>query len=211
MWRSKWNNHLIIKIIFLWSNQHLCSEKPSLRRELSNSPGSSPTSTLAGWPPAGGEPMVHAFAIKGIDNRMRRRFRGNKKMPKIGYGSDRTTRYYLPNGLKKFIVKNVKDLDVLLMNNRTYCAEIAHNVSTRVYFCWCRKELKLLRGLSRSESRWPILGARSELRRRNLRLDVDLLCSFIFLFYVSTYFRVKGFSYQNQHIQNFAIYIKQTF
>ena len=79
--------------------------------------------------------MVHAFAIKGIDNRMRRRFRGNKKMPKIGYGSDRTTRYYLPNGLKKFIVKNVKDLDVLLMNNRTYCAEIAHNVSTRVYFC----------------------------------------------------------------------------
>ena len=56
-------------------------------------------------------------------------------MPKIGYGSDRTTRYYLPNGLKKFIVRNVKDLDVLLMNNRTYCAEIAHNVSTRVFLC----------------------------------------------------------------------------
>lgn len=63
---------------------------------------------------------------------MRRRFRGNKKMPKIGYGSDNTTKYFLPNGLKKFLVHNVKDLDVLLMNNRTFCAEIAHNVSSRV-------------------------------------------------------------------------------
>lgn len=63
---------------------------------------------------------------------MRRRFRGNKKMPKIGYGSDNTTKFYLANGLKKFLVRNVKDLDVLLMNNRTFCAEIAHNVSSRV-------------------------------------------------------------------------------
>ena len=62
---------------------------------------------------------------------MRRRFRGNKKMPKIGYGSDRTTRYFLQNGLKKFVVTNLKDLDVLLMNNRTFCAEIAHNVSSK--------------------------------------------------------------------------------
>lgn len=52
-------------------------------------------------------------------------------MPKIGYGSDNTTKFYLPNGLKKFVVHNVKDLDVLLMNNRTFCAEIAHNVSSR--------------------------------------------------------------------------------
>lgn len=53
-------------------------------------------------------------------------------MPKIGYGSDNTTKFYLPNGLKKFLVHNVKDLDVLLMNNRTFCAEIANNVSSRL-------------------------------------------------------------------------------
>lgn len=52
-------------------------------------------------------------------------------MPKVGYGSDRTTKYYLPNGLKKFVVNCPRDLDVLLMNNRTFCGEIAHNVSAK--------------------------------------------------------------------------------
>ena len=55
-------------------------------------------------------------------------------MPKIGYGNDKKTRFHLPNGLKKFVVHNIRDLDVLLMNNRTFCAEIAHNVSARVIF-----------------------------------------------------------------------------
>ena len=71
---------------------------------------------------------------------MRRRFRGNKKMPKIGYGSDNTTKFFLPNGLKKFVVHNAKDLDVLLMNNRTFCGEIAHNVSARVMIQSLRPE-----------------------------------------------------------------------
>lgn len=80
-------------------------------------------------------------------------------MPNIGYGSDKKTRHYLPNGFKKFVVHNVGELEVLMMHNRfvrvtsssifnsvsvnsvtnysltlncrTYCAEIAHNVSTK--------------------------------------------------------------------------------
>lgn len=39
-------------------------------------------------------------------------------MPNIGYGSDKKTRHYLPNGFKKFLVHNVKDLELLMMHNR---------------------------------------------------------------------------------------------
>ena len=68
---------------------------------------------------------------KGIDNRVRRRFKGQISMPKIGYGSNAKTRHVMPNGFKKFIVNNVKDLELLLMQNRVYAAEIAHNVSSQ--------------------------------------------------------------------------------
>ncbi|CAL5361923.1 unnamed protein product [Camellia sinensis] len=52
-------------------------------------------------------------------------------MPNIGYGSDKKTRNYPPNGFKKFLVHNVKEREILMMHNRTYCAEIAHNASTQ--------------------------------------------------------------------------------
>ncbi|KAG5463535.1 MAG: 60S ribosomal protein L32 [Olpidium bornovanus] len=68
---------------------------------------------------------------KGIDNRVRRRFKGQLPMPSIGYGSNKKTRHLMPNGLKKFVVNNVKELDLLLMHNKSYAAEIAHNISAR--------------------------------------------------------------------------------
>ncbi|KAJ2989105.1 hypothetical protein NUW58_g3636 [Xylaria curta] len=68
---------------------------------------------------------------KGIDNAVRRRFRGRMAMPSIGYGSNRKTRHMAPNGLKAFIVNNTKDVELLLMHKDTYAAEIAHNVSSR--------------------------------------------------------------------------------
>ncbi|EMS45337.1 60S ribosomal protein L32-1 [Triticum urartu] len=68
---------------------------------------------------------------KGIDSRVRRKFKGCTLMPNIGYGSDKKTRHYLPNKFKKFVVHNVSELELLMMHNRTYCAEIAHNVSTK--------------------------------------------------------------------------------
>jgi large subunit ribosomal protein L32e len=41
------------------------------------------------------------------------------------------TRHLLPNGLKKFLVSNIRELDLLLMHNKSFAAEIAHNVSSR--------------------------------------------------------------------------------
>jgi large subunit ribosomal protein L32e len=60
---------------------------------------------------------------------MRRKFKGMTRMPKIGYGSDRRTKFLLQNGFKKFRVSNPAELELLLMHNRSFAAEVAHNVS----------------------------------------------------------------------------------
>lgn len=41
----------------------------------------------------------------------------------IGFGSNKKTRYMMPSGHKSFLVNNVKDVELLLMHNRTYAAE----------------------------------------------------------------------------------------
>ncbi|XP_032253658.1 60S ribosomal protein L32-like [Phoca vitulina] len=64
---------------------------------------------------------------RGIDNRMHRRFKGQILMPR----SNKKTKHMLPSGFQKFLVHNVKELEVLLMCNKAYCAEIVHNVSSK--------------------------------------------------------------------------------
>ncbi|XP_063234511.1 large ribosomal subunit protein eL32 [Bacillus rossius redtenbacheri] len=68
---------------------------------------------------------------KGIDNRVRRRFKGQYLMPSVGYGSNKKTKHMLPCGFRKVLVHNVRELEVLMMQNRKYCAEIAHAVSSK--------------------------------------------------------------------------------
>lgn len=50
----------------------------------------------------------------------------------LRYGSNKKTRHMLPNGFYKFTVNNAKDLDMLLMHNHKYCAEVAHGVGANM-------------------------------------------------------------------------------
>lgn len=66
---------------------------------------------------------------KGIDGTYRRRFKGHGYMVSIGFGSDKKSKHMLPDGFKKFLVHNLAELEVLMMHNKVYSGEIAHNVS----------------------------------------------------------------------------------
>eukprot|EP00418_Pyrodinium_bahamense_P089652 CAMPEP_0179034932 /NCGR_PEP_ID=MMETSP0796-20121207/12857_1 /TAXON_ID=73915 /ORGANISM="Pyrodinium bahamense, Strain pbaha01" /LENGTH=133 /DNA_ID=CAMNT_0020731203 /DNA_START=115 /DNA_END=516 /DNA_ORIENTATION=- len=68
---------------------------------------------------------------RGIDGRVRRKFKGSTVMPNVGYGSDKKTRYRLRNGFYKFLVHTPADLEMLLMHNEKYAVEIAHNVGAK--------------------------------------------------------------------------------
>ena len=65
---------------------------------------------------------------RGIDHRVRRR--GQILMPNIGYGSNKKTKHTLPSSFRKFLVHNVKELEVRLCN-KSYCAEVVCSVSSK--------------------------------------------------------------------------------
>ena len=56
---------------------------------------------------------------------------GNLNLPKIGYGTAKATRNQLPGGFLKFRIHNVAELELLLMHNRKYAAEVAGSVSVK--------------------------------------------------------------------------------
>ena len=56
---------------------------------------------------------------------------GNILLPQAGYGTNAKTRHLLPSGFFKFTVNSVKELEMLLMQNRRFAAEIAGAVGIR--------------------------------------------------------------------------------
>jgi large subunit ribosomal protein L32e len=69
---------------------------------------------------------------RGIDNPLRRRYKSKAfSAPVIGYGSNKKTKHMMPNGFYKFRVCKPADIELLLMHNRKYCAELASNLSAR--------------------------------------------------------------------------------
>lgn len=51
-------------------------------------------------------------------------------MPSIGYGSNKKTRHMMPSGHKAFLVQNPRDVELLLMHNRTYAAEYVYSTGS---------------------------------------------------------------------------------
>merc|ERR1711924_164154 len=68
---------------------------------------------------------------RGIDCRVRRKFRGVTIMPNIGYGSSRKTEHMHRSGFYRFLVKCPKDLEMLMMHNGVFAAELAHELSAK--------------------------------------------------------------------------------
>jgi len=65
---------------------------------------------------------------RGIDSKVRRKVKGVLTMPNVGFKTEKIVRHILPNGFKKVLVRNVRDLEALISLNRVYCGEIAHKV-----------------------------------------------------------------------------------
>merc|ERR1719198_1842292 len=68
---------------------------------------------------------------KGIDCRVRRKFKGVTIMPNIGYGSARKTKHMTKSGFYRFLVKCPADLEMLMMHNGVFAAELAAQLSAK--------------------------------------------------------------------------------
>uniref|UniRef100_A0A8C9PVG2 60S ribosomal protein L32 n=1 Tax=Spermophilus dauricus TaxID=99837 RepID=A0A8C9PVG2_SPEDA len=68
---------------------------------------------------------------RDIDSNVQRRFKCQILMPNIGYGNNKRTKHMLLSYFWKFLVNNVKELEVLLTCSKSYHDEITHNVFSK--------------------------------------------------------------------------------
>ncbi|XP_044118165.1 60S ribosomal protein L32-like [Neovison vison] len=68
---------------------------------------------------------------QGTDYRVHKRFKSQILMPSPGYGSDKKTEHRLPSGFQKSPAHSIKELEGLLVCNKSQYAGSADNVSTK--------------------------------------------------------------------------------
>eukprot|EP00997_Jenningsia_sp_PLL12_P008400 NODE_5168_length_596_cov_434.396709_g4469_i0.p1 GENE.NODE_5168_length_596_cov_434.396709_g4469_i0~~NODE_5168_length_596_cov_434.396709_g4469_i0.p1 ORF type:complete len:144 (-),score=9.60 NODE_5168_length_596_cov_434.396709_g4469_i0:98-529(-) len=68
---------------------------------------------------------------RGIDSKIRRRFKGSPAQPRIGYRCQRNLRNIHPDGRKHFTIHNVEQLNMFLMISNRFAATIGHAVGAR--------------------------------------------------------------------------------
>merc|ERR1711962_1636061 len=68
---------------------------------------------------------------KGIDNRERRKFSGTSDMPGKGYKTPTAIKHLTPEGYRKVMISNIRDLEALKSLNSYYCGEIRHAIGAK--------------------------------------------------------------------------------
>ncbi len=68
---------------------------------------------------------------RGLDNKMRKKYRGVPEMPGKRYGKPAVIKDILPCGFREVIIRNLDDLRALASLKERYCGTIFHGVGAR--------------------------------------------------------------------------------
>ena len=53
-------------------------------------------------------------------------------MPMVGFKRESSTRHMMQNGYRRFLIRNEKDLNAMVMHNDDYHGELAHSIGIKL-------------------------------------------------------------------------------